>query len=100
MASRGGQPGNTNGTKEKRLVTDALRRAATQSPDKLRKACESVLQKAADGDLASFNAIADRLDGRPAQNHTIGGDKENPLKAITEVIISPLLKDESDSPDT
>lgn len=79
MATKGGQPGNKNATKERRMITDALRKVVAQGPDKLKKACEKLLDNAADGDIAAFNVIADRLDGRPAQSMTIGGDSENPL---------------------
>lgn len=79
MAKKGGQPGNRNGVKDNRLITDALRRAVVQSPDKLKKACEALLDKAVDGDIVAFNAIADRLDGRPQQAILHGNDPENPL---------------------
>ena len=42
----GAPKGNTNATKEHRLITNALRRAVVQSPDKLKKACEKVLDDA------------------------------------------------------
>lgn len=74
MAEKGGQPGNKNAVKEKRLVTDALRRAAAQNPDKLREACIKVIEDAANGNLAAFNALADRLDGKPAQSLSVDGD--------------------------
>jgi len=84
MATSGGQPGNSNATKDKRLVTDALRRAVVQSPEKLRKACEKILDDAKEGNLAAFSVIADRLDGKPAQSMTLSGDEDNPI-AITEI---------------
>ena len=69
----GGQPGNTNSTADKRLVTNALKRAVAQNPEKLRKACMKVLDDAVDGNLAAFNTMADRTDGRPAQSVSLGG---------------------------
>ena len=87
MAQKGGQPGNTNATKDKRMVTDALRRAAAQNPDKLRKACMAVLAKAEEGDLAAFGVLADRLDGKPAQTMTLAGDEENPIQTITRTLV-------------
>lgn len=71
--------GNQNARKENRLITDALRRAAKQDPESLREACLQVLQKAAQGDLAAFNVLADRLDGKPAQSVLLGEDAENPF---------------------
>lgn len=79
MAEKGGQLDNTNSTADKRLVTSALRRAVTQNPEKLRKACLKVLDEAVDGNLAAFGVMADRLDGKPAQSLTVGSDPENPL---------------------
>ncbi len=69
----GGQPGNTNSTADKRLVTSALKRAVAQNPEKLRKACMKVLDDAVEGNLPAFNTIADRLEGRPAQSVSLGG---------------------------
>ena len=80
MAKKGGQLGNTNATKEKRMITDALRRVVAQGPDKLKKACEKLLENAANGDIASFNVIADRLDGKPKQ--TLDAEIESTLKII------------------
>jgi len=84
----GAPKGNSNATKEKRLITNALRRAVVQNPDKLRKACEKVLDDAVEGNLGAFNTIADRLDGKPAQDHNIGGDEDNPVvhKIIRELV--------------
>lgn len=67
MAEKGGQEGNQNSTAEKRLVTNALRRAAVQNPEKLKKACEKLVDAAAEGDKVAFSMLADRLDGRPSQ---------------------------------
>lgn len=94
MAERGAQVGNKNATKDKRLITDELRRVVTQGPAKLKKACEKLLDEAAKGNLAAFNVIADRLDGKPAQSLTVGGDEENPLVTkIVREIIDPEHKD-------
>ncbi len=77
MAEKGGQPGNKNSTADKRLITSALRRVVTQNPEKLRKACEKVLDDAVNGNLAAFGVIADRLDGKPAQSLNVGGQEGN-----------------------
>jgi len=68
MAEKGGQKGNQNATKDKRMITDALKRVVAQGPDKLKKACEKILENAANGDLAAFSVIADRLEGKPSQS--------------------------------
>ena len=72
--------GNQNAARQQREVTNALRRAATQNPNKLKKAAESVLNKAAEGDLAAFNVLADRLDGKPIQS--VEGTGENGIFTI------------------
>lgn len=87
----GAQPGNKNGTKEKRLITDALRRVVTQSPEKLAAACLRVLEDAEGGNLGAFAFIADRLDGRPAQTTILAGDEDNPivLQEIKRTLVDP-----------
>lgn len=76
----GAPKGNTNARKENRLITDELRRVCTQSPEKLKKACEKVLENAVEGNLGAFSVIADRLEGKPAQALIHQGDEENPLQ--------------------
>lgn len=83
----GAPQGNTNGKKENRLITDALRRVVTQSPEKLRLACEKILNDAAEGNIAAFNVISDRLDGKPAQSVTVSGDEDAPLVTRIERVI-------------
>ena len=92
MAKSGGQEGNTNATKDKRLITDELRRVITQSPEKLKKACERVLDDAVDGNLAAFSVIADRLDGKPAQSVLLGNDPNFPITKVENEIIDPKKK--------
>ncbi len=84
----GAPKGNTNARKENRVITDALRRAVAQNPNKLKKACEAVLDKAVEGDLYAFNAIADRLDGKPAQTNVLEGSSENPIETVVREIVS------------
>lgn len=79
--------GNTNARKENRLITDALRRVVTQSPEKLKKACEKILDDAQEGNLGAFSVIADRLDGKPAQSLTVAGDEDAPLVTRIERVI-------------
>lgn len=60
--------GNKNGTKQNRLVGDMLKRVAAQNPEKLRKACEKLLDKMEEGDIAAFREFADRVDGKSVQS--------------------------------
>ena len=91
----GGQPGNTNSTADKRLITNALRRVVTQTPEKLRTACEKILDDAVGGNLAAFSVIADRLEGKPAQTNILEGNENKPiaLKQIERAIIDPQNTD-------
>lgn len=59
--------GNKNSSKENRVVRDTLRKVAAQNPEKLRKACEALLDKAVDGDISAFTQFRDTLDGKPNQ---------------------------------
>lgn len=67
MASRGGQPGNTNAVKENRIFGDELRKVVAQDREKLRAAAEKLLLAASNGDLPAIKELRDTLDGRPAQ---------------------------------
>jgi len=61
------QKGNKLAAK-KGIIDGALRRAVAQDDkDRLRQMVESVLDKAADGELAYVAWLADRLDGKVAQ---------------------------------
>ncbi|MDO8682925.1 MAG: hypothetical protein Q7N50_05525 [Armatimonadota bacterium] len=66
----GAQAGNKNAAKGA-FVRDALRKVAVQNPEKLRKACEAVLDKAVDGDIGAFSVFRDTLDGKPNQSITV-----------------------------
>lgn len=86
----GAQPGNQNATKDKRIITDALRRAVVQNPEKLKLACMKVLDDAVEGNLAAFSVLADRLDGKPAQSVTVKGDEDAPLVTRIERVIKTI----------
>lgn len=73
-----GTIGNTNSSRSNRLWGDTIRRALAQSdPERLRRIAETLLDKAAEGDLAAMKELGDRLDGKP--NQTISGDPDAPL---------------------
>lgn len=73
--------GNTNATKQHRVITDTLRRVVAQNPEKVRIACEKFLDKASEGDLAAFKEITDRLDGKVPQATEISGPEGGPVQA-------------------
>ena len=68
---------------QRKLLEQTLRRAATQDAAKLRRACDRLLESAADGEtwqerMASFALLADRLDGKAvARIETSDGDTRN-----------------------
>lgn len=87
MTWKPGQSGNPEGARVKaRRVAVILDRALAQEDLKadedhrIRKGIEKMLDKVAEGDLASFQAIADRSDGKPAQ--AITGADGGPLVII------------------
>lgn len=48
---------------------------------------ETLLNLVAAGDLAALKEFGDRLDGKPAQSVTVGGDEANPVRTISEVLL-------------
>lgn len=77
MAERGGQPGNTNATKNKVWI-EALNRAVAQDDGKrLRAAAEKLLDLAVEGNVPALKELGDRLDGKPIQ--TIANDGDTPF---------------------
>lgn len=70
MASRGGQPGNKNGSKNK-VWADAIRRYAGRNADALDRLAERVFKMAEEGDLQAMKEIGDRLDGKAHQSASV-----------------------------
>ena len=90
----GAPKGNTNAARDNRIITSALNRAVVQNPDKLRTSCEKVIDEAAEGNLAAFSFIADRLEGRPAQTTVLeGGDKPVKVEELRRTIFDPQHPD-------
>ena len=85
--------GNQNAVKKNRLVTDTLRKVVTQNPNKIRKACETLLEEAENGNLHAFKEITDRLDGKPAQaiDATIGNPDGTNLEPSSNIEIARKL---------
>lgn len=78
------QEGNQHGAKP-RLWSGALHRAIQQDDGRrIRAAAEKLLDLAANGEAWAVKELADRLDGKPGQNLTIGSDPENPFKIELE----------------
>jgi hypothetical protein len=76
--------GNKNGAKQ-RLIEQALIREIKQRDLKdgdgetLRKIAAAQIDRALAGEPLGFDRVADRLDGKPAQQVMLQGDAENPL---------------------
>jgi hypothetical protein len=74
----GAPKGNTNAVKNK-MWADMIRKVATQNPDKMRKAAETLLELCQQGDIAAMKEFGDRLDGKSKQQVELSQDAENPL---------------------
>ena len=105
MAAKGGQPGNNNAGKNKdglRALEMALEHYP-EVPDAIGKIktlirmWQPIIAKAfEEGDLAAMKEINDRLDGRPAQSISVGGDTGNPLSLVIAEISGKTLGPSSD----
>lgn len=75
MAGRGAPKGNQNAKKAKDFET-AIRKALAQhsEPNALRKIATKVVDEALGGNLWAVGMIADRLDGKPAQQVDFTGE--------------------------
>lgn len=78
-----GNPNPTGGKPDK-LIRDALKAAIRQSPEKLKKAAEKVLDEAADGSIAHMQFMADRIDGKVPQA-VVGDSEYDPLTVIQRI---------------
>lgn len=81
----GAPVGNTNATKGKPL-TDALRRALARAGEGdlsvgMNGVADKVVEAALAGEQWAIREIWDRLEGKPAQSVTVGGDEDNPIQA-------------------
>jgi len=84
MAGKGGPEGNTNSSRQNRLVRDTLRRIAVQNPERLRKACEVLLENAEKGDISAFREFRDTLDGKPIQSTEVTLTKGNSAERLAD----------------
>lgn len=66
----GGQPNNTNGTKNKPW-SEAITKFGTQNPNQRDKVIEKLYGMAVAGDMAAIKEIIDRTDGKAIQGMEI-----------------------------
>ena len=79
--------GNQNARKRPRLLTDALRRELTQSPEEALAVARKLIDAAKAGESWAQNLIWERLDGKVPQ--AIVGDDDEPaisLKGVIELV--------------
>jgi hypothetical protein len=82
----GAPGGNQNAVKGKQFY-DALRRAmASDDFARLRKAADRLLDKASEGEPWAIAELANRLDGKPAQQIALTGAEDGPVKVQAEVV--------------
>lgn len=82
--------GNKNGAKS-RMFEQALHRCIAQDDgDRIRKAAETLLDKAAEGEIWAIQMLADRLDGKPSQQILGAGEEgEHIFGMIERKIVHP-----------
>jgi len=83
MASRGGQPGNNNGGKNK-VWLQAIERAAR--PKDLQEIAEAVVAAAKAGEPWAVQEIGNRLDGKPMQ--PVEHKHENVPQTLSEAYLA------------
>ena len=102
----GAPKGNQNATKGaewRQAIKRALTRLAeAENPDEeitYRRGLDILAAKfveaAAEGDAWALKEIGDRLDGKPGQSVTVGGDPDNPLASLAIEFIKPPTTDET-----
>ena len=71
-----------------KVLSDMLRRLLVQDDHhRLYKILERLIEKAQEGDMTAIKEVADRLEGRPAQQNILSGDASAPalIKVITGI---------------
>ena len=77
--------GNQNGTKQKRLVSDCIRRELTQRPNEILAIVNKAIEQSVAGDAQARSWLAERCDGKVPQP-IIGDDESDPI-SIKELVI-------------
>ena len=86
--------GNKNATKSKPW-SDAIRRAIARYDAKrdedakfLNVLADQLLIDCINGEKSALDELTNRLDGKAAQSVTVGGDEENPIHAVTKIVLT------------
>ena len=80
--------GNNNATKNK-MFQDRIRKALTQSPERLANIVDKLIEKAEEGDGWAVKEIMDRIDGKAVQANTVENADGTPLTGIQVVFVKP-----------
>lgn len=97
-----GQSGNPNGSRGRKIMSDALSLALNRAADvqlakeiagddinpneikRLHVIADQLAKKAQDGDMVAIKEVFDRIDGKVAQ--TIAGDQDSPIRQVFEIL--------------
>lgn len=84
----------SKGSKPDKLMRDAIMlalhretKAKGESTKYLNIIASKLVQLASEGDLGAIKEIGDRVDGKPAQAISVGGDEDNPIRTVNEVLL-------------
>lgn len=87
----GAPVGNQNAAKAKQWTAAIQRALAKRSKVESQQAIDDLAEKlliACDkGEIGALKELGDRLEGKPAQALTIGGDADSPLEHKMEVVL-------------
>jgi len=89
--SRGGQPGNTNAQKGKRMSKRLLERL--EQRELWDRMADSLLDKALDGDISSIKEVFDRIDGKAPQSIDLNADITAREEKLTPEDIRKIAKE-------
>jgi hypothetical protein len=72
--------GNTNSSKNNRLMNDTLRRVLVQGDAlRARKIAEALVSKAEDGDVSAIKEVFDRMEGKAIAKTELTGSEGEPV---------------------
>lgn len=80
--------GNKNGTKQRRLITDCIRRELVQRPEDALRIVNKAIEQAIEGDAQARAWLAERADGKMPQP-VVGDDESDPIR-VDGVKLIPL----------
>lgn len=96
MAFQKGNNANPGGRPKEKPFAEALRMELASAGDDhkaLRRIAKKLIDKAEDGDMQAIQQIADRLDGKPAQESTVVIDDKREATDWTIAELDAILND-------